>query len=121
MKETTAGRAFYEAQIRHLEHQDLPGLMSQYHDDAVLVGLEFAVRGRAALQEHFRDYLERLGRIRLVSTDRWQETGDAIFFEATVRTDVAEARVYDVFILRDGKATHQFTGVIAVNARSFPT
>ena len=33
----------------------------------------------------------------------------------------AEAKVYDVFMLRDGKITHQFTGVISVSPFSFPT
>lgn len=115
------GRTFYEQQVRHLESFDVDGLVDQYHEDAVLVGFDFMVNGREALREHFDAYLQRLGSLRLISTDRFTETEDSIFFEATIETNLGEARVYDVFILRDGRATHQFTGVISVSPRSFPT
>jgi hypothetical protein len=53
-----------------------------------------------------------LGGIELKSTDKYTETDDTIFFEATVVTGAfGEAKVYDAFVLRDGKATHHFTGV----------
>ena len=77
--------------------------------------------GREAIHEHLRSYLQQLGAIKLNSTDKFTETEDSIFFEATIETAAAEAKVYDVFILRDGKATHQFTGVLAVTPYSFPT
>jgi hypothetical protein len=60
-------------------------------------------------------YLERLGTLKLKSTDKFTETDDSIFFEATIITQLGEARVYDVFMLRDGKATHHFTGLISVS------
>lgn len=120
-KKHTAGWAFYDEQIAALETHDIDRLMAQYHEDAVLIGFDFTVKGRQALRDHFVAYLARLGSLRLKSTDRFTETDDSIFFEATVHTSIAEARVYDVFMLRDGKATHQFTGVIAVNPFSFPT
>ncbi len=117
----TPGRAFYNDQIANLEAHDIDGLMSQYHEDAVLVGFDFTVRGHDAIREHLEAYLQRLGRLRLVSTDKFTETEDSIFFEATIETQLAEAKVYDVFMLRDGKATHQFTGVISISPRDFPT
>ena len=119
-KNTPGGR-FYEQQVGYLEAGDIDGLMSQYGDDAVLVGLEYVVRGRDAIREHLTGYLARLGKLRLKSTDKFVETEDSIFFEATIVTSIGEAHVYDVFMLRDGKTTHQFTGVIAVNPFSFPT
>lgn len=110
----TAGRAFYDRQIAALEAGDLDGVMRQYAEDAVLVGFDVTVRGRAALRTHFANYLQHLGTLRLLSTDKFTETPDSIFFEATMRTDLGVARVYDVFILRDGQATHHFTGVLSV-------
>jgi hypothetical protein len=59
-------------------------------------------------------YLARLGTLRLKSTDQFTETEDSIFFEATITTSIGVAKVYDVFLLREGKATHHFTGVISV-------
>lgn len=80
-----------------------------------MVGFDFTVQGHAAIREHFEGYLERLGRLKLKSTDKFTETEDAIFLEATITTQLGEARVYDVFLLRDGKATHHFNGVISVS------
>ena len=117
----TPRKAFYDRQVAGLEARDLDSLMAQYHDDAVVVGYDFVVRGCDAIRQHMRDYLARIGSMKLASTDRFVETEDSIFFEATIRTNRAEAKLYDVFILRDGKATHQFTGVIAVNPFDFPT
>jgi hypothetical protein len=110
----SAGREFYDRQIGYLESGDIDGLMSQYHDDAILIGFDLTVRGAAALRTHMEGYLAHLGSLRLVSTDKFTGTEDSIFFEATVDTDLGRARVYDVFMLRDGRATHQFTGVLSV-------
>ncbi len=110
----TPGRAFYDRQIALLEAGDIEGEVNQYHDDAVLVGFDFTVRGREAIREHMTGYLARLGLLKLQSTDRFTETEDAIFFEATMLTGLGVARVYDVFMLREGQATHQFTGLISV-------
>lgn len=119
--ELTPGRAFYEEQVHCLETGDVDGLMAQYHDDAVMIGFDFVVHGREAIREHMRSYLKQTGQLKLKSTDRFAETEDSIFFEATIGTATAEAKVYDVFMLRNGRATHQFTGVISVSPSSFPT
>lgn len=115
MTTKTPGRTFYDDQIALLEGGQAERVVAhQYHDDAQLVGFDVNVKGREALIEHFRGYLAALGSLKVLSTDKFTETDDAIFFEATVRTDHGVARVYDVFMLRDGKATHHFTGLISV-------
>jgi hypothetical protein len=118
---STPGRAFYDQQIAYLEAGNFDGLMTQYHEDAVLVGFEYAIRGSSAIRDHLKVYLSRLGKLKLKSTDNFVETEKSIFFEATIVTDIGEAKVYDVFMLDAGKATYQFTGVIEVNPISFPT
>lgn len=120
-KKNTLGQVFYDRQVACLEAQDIEGLMAQYHEDAILVGFDTTVHGREAIGAHLREYLKGLGELKLLSTDKFTETDDAIFFEATVQTRYAEAKVYDVFILRDGKATHQFTGLISAKPLHFPT
>jgi hypothetical protein len=52
-----------------------------------------------------------LGYIDIKSTDKFTETEDTIFFEATVETRLGVAQVYDAFVLKNGKATHHFTGM----------
>lgn len=112
--EPTPGKAFYRRQIAALEARDLNALLAQYHPDASMVGYDFVVKGHVAIKKHFEGYLERLGALKLKSTDKFTETEDAIFFEATITSRLGEARVYDVFLLRDGKATHHFSGVISL-------
>jgi SnoaL-like domain len=114
--EPTTGKAFYQRQIAALEAHDMDALLTQYHPGATMIGFDITVEGHAAIRKHFEGYLERLGTLKLKSTEKFTETDDAIFFEATITSRLGEARVYDVFLLRDGKATHHFTGVISLQA-----
>lgn len=108
------GRAFYDRQVALLEAGDVDRLVAeQYDENATLVSFDVTRKGREELRSHFEGYLQYLGSLEVLSTDKFTETDDSLFFEATVRTAHGEARVYDVFLLRDGKATHHFTGVIA--------
>jgi len=112
LAEETARRRLYEDQIRFLRAGDVEGLIdNQYTDDATLVSFDTQVTGAAALKEHFRGYLEALGNLDVLSTDKFVETGDTIFFEAKVKTDLGEATVYDAWVLRGGKIAYHFTGV----------
>ena len=69
------------------------------------------VNGHDALKWHFRSYVPQLGKLTVLSLDRFAETEDTLFFEASVSTAAGEARVYDAFVLRNGKVTHHFTGI----------
>ena len=115
----TPGRDFYDRQIKFLEEQDVEGLIeNQYHPDAILVGFDdLKVQGKADLKTHFREYLDHLGSLKVLSTDKFAELEDAIFFEATVETDIGIAVVYDVFTLKDGKVFRHFTGVKSVQPK----
>ncbi len=112
---TTRGMQFYESQLSYLEANDVEGLVpNQYADDAIIVSFDFQRRGQAEILTHFHNYLAQLGYIKLQSTDKFTETDDSIYFEATVKTAGGVAKVYDVFILNDErKATHHFTGLLS--------
>jgi hypothetical protein len=108
----TGKRQLYEAQLRYLQAGDVDGLIdNQYTDDALLVSFDNQIRGNAALKEYFRGYLQVLGTIEVLSTDRFVETDDTVFFEATMKTNLGQARVFDAWVLRDGKISYHFTGV----------
>jgi len=111
--EETPGKRFFDRQIALLAEQDIDGIANQYAPDAKLVSFDVVRNGREEIRQHFVGYLAALGKIDLKSVDKWAETDDSIFFEATVWTAHGEAHVYDVFMLRDGKATHHFTGLIS--------
>lgn len=113
MAETNAGRAFYDRQVAFLEAGDVAGLIAtQYAPDAVLLGFDLHVKGTEALLKHFTGYMAHLGSLKILSTDKFVETEDSIMFEATVQVAAGVARVYDVFILSNGKATRHFTGTL---------
>ena len=113
MSEFTPGKDFFNRQVALLEANNVVGLInSQYAPDAELVGYDLHVKGREALIKHFTGYLANLGGIKLISTDKFMETQDAIMFEATIKVAAGVARVYDVFVLQNGKAIHHFTGLL---------
>jgi hypothetical protein len=113
INEITPGKLFYDRQVAFLEANDVEGLVStQYAADAELVGFDFKVKGQEALRAHFTNYLLGLGSIKLASTDKFTETDDTIFFEATIDVSAGQARVYDAFVLKGGKAVYHFTGLL---------
>jgi hypothetical protein len=119
MPEQTFGKTFYNRQVAFLEAHDIAGLIaSQYSPDAELISFDVHVKGSAALTKHFTNYLANLGALKLLTTDKFTETSDAIFFEATIQVAAGVARVYDAFVLKDGKATYHFTGLLGFTPNS---
>jgi len=119
INETTPGMLFYDRQVAFLEANDVDGLVStQYTSDAELIGFDFNVKGHEALRSHFTNYLSGLGRISLASTDKFTETEDTIFFEATIDVSSGQARVYDAFVLKGGKAMYHFTGLLGFSPQA---
>ena len=112
MTTKTAGQTFYDDQVRFCETKDIEGIRSHYTDDAVLIAFDHQVYGGDAIAEYFRGYLDRMAGLKLASTDRFVETDDTVFFEATINLDAGVARVYDAFHLRDGRALRHFTGLL---------
>jgi hypothetical protein len=108
----TPGKQFYQRQVECLIAKDVDRLVDEnYHDDAVLTSADSTARGKPALKAHFHNYLNRVTIKEVKSTDLFVETADTLLFEATVETDHGIAKVYDAFVLRDGKVAYHFTGV----------
>ena len=108
----TAKRDFYDEQIRLIQAGDVDRLIDEhYTDDAELISFEGIVIGNLALKEYFAGYIGMLGTLEVLSTDHFVETEDTIFFDASVRTNLGPARVFDSWVMREGKISHHFTGV----------
>jgi hypothetical protein len=106
-------RAFYDRHLQFLANNDPEGLIAnQYNDDAILITFTNQIRGAEALLPYFREYIKGLGYINVLSTDQYTEGDDSIFFEATAETAGGIARVYDVFILENGKISQHFSGLL---------
>jgi hypothetical protein len=105
-------RDFYYRQMDFIAKNDVEGLIhNQYTENAELLNFDYYIKGAPALIEYFKGYIGGLGYIKLLSTDKYTEGDDSIFFEATVETAGGVAQVYDVFVMRDGKIWRQFAGL----------
>ncbi|MDQ6710681.1 MAG: nuclear transport factor 2 family protein [Candidatus Dormibacteraeota bacterium] len=110
---SSPGRRFYKRQIELLQSRDVRRLIAEhYQPDAALISPDRVVIGAQALEQHFATYLEQLGPFRVEALSAFQESADAILFEATTISNFGRVRVYDAFSLRDGRIQHHFTGVI---------
>lgn len=111
--EDTPGKKFYEKHLGYFYAKDVDGLVeNDYNEDAVLISFDFTVQGHEALKEIFRGYIDMIGDMKVKSTDNFTETEDIIFLEATLETSkLGERKVYDVFMMRDGKISYHITGV----------
>ena len=106
-------RDFYNRQLEFIAKNDVEGLIhNQYTDDAELLNFNYYIKGAPALIEYFKGYIASLGYIKLISTDKYTEGDNSLMFEATVETAGGIARVYDAFVMRDGKIAQHFTGLL---------
>jgi carbon-monoxide dehydrogenase small subunit len=109
----TPAKELYEARVKLLIAGDTERLVDEhYHEDAVLVSFDKVVQGKAALKEHFRNFVQWVGLKEVVSTDHFAETPDSYFYEAKAVTRYGTSRVYDAYYLRDRRIVYHFTGVI---------
>jgi GH15 family glucan-1,4-alpha-glucosidase len=105
-------RDFYYRQLDFIAKKDVEGLIhTQYTEDAELLNFDYHIVGTAALIEYFKNYIASLGYIKLLSTDKYAETDDSLFFESTVEVAGGVAEVYDVFVMRNGKIWRHFAGL----------
>ena len=101
-------RAFLDRQVELIEAGDVDGLLDHYHEEAVLLRLDGAARGRAELRALFTRYLSPPPRV--ISIDGVAATDDTIHYQTTLAVGQARHRDYGAFVLRDGKIWRQIAG-----------
>ncbi len=109
----TPGWKFYQKHLGFFYRKDVDGLVeNDYNDDAVCASVDFVVRGRDALRQLFTGYLQAIGDFQVRTTEKFQEADDLVVLEATMDTERAgERKVYDIFVMKDGKIQYHITGV----------
>jgi hypothetical protein len=108
-------RAFYDYHLDILTKKEHVRLVDeQYDPQAQLLNIDHppAIVGSEALKAHFAAYLAHLGYLKVLSTDKYVESEDSLMFEATVETAAGVARVYDAFLMRDGRIWRHYTGLL---------
>lgn len=88
--EMTQAEALLRRRFRLIDAGEVGALLSLYHDDAVLLRLDRAIRGRDALREHFAVWLARAPR--LVELTALGATEDLAVYHATVAEAGGEPR-----------------------------
>jgi hypothetical protein len=109
-------RHIYDRQIDFLTNRDHEGLIdTNYTPDAELLNitLDHPIVGAEALKAHFAEYIAHLGYLKVLSTDRYMESSDGFFFEATVETAAGVARVYDVMTMQGERIARHYSGLLS--------
>ncbi len=119
MADKEAMKAFYDRQLDFIARKDIEGLIdNQYTPDAELLNFDYYIKGEKALKDYFRSYIDGLGYIKLISTDKFSVGDDSMMFESTVEVAGGIARVYDVMLMRDGKIWRHFAGLLGFTPKS---
>jgi carbon-monoxide dehydrogenase small subunit len=104
-------KQIYQQHMLRVQARDVDAVVVDYSDDAVLTTFEGVITGRDALRRYYQTYLSAHGEVEVLSTDQFVEALDGFYVEATVRNAGEVAHVYNAFVVRDGKITHQFASV----------
>lgn len=112
----------YRQHIGFIKDKNVPGILNQYAEDALLIGTLTEgrkpryVRGRDQLRDFFNGNF--MGLKSLTSRiDQWAETGNALMIVESIdvaQTDgsIAHMSFYDNWVLRDGRIRVHFAGVV---------
>jgi hypothetical protein len=113
----SSGRLFHHKYASCLQAGDSEGLLSLYHPDAILLSIDASVTGTAGIARFFEQYFGGLGSFSAKPAGKYSEGRDSILCETTVETADITARVQDVFVFLDGKASHQFTCTLEATSK----
>jgi|GEM_PF-2427147 len=105
-------RELFDRHVRLTEAGDLEGLLGQYHEDAVLLRFDRAVRGRAALRDHYASYLAAAPRFKEIL--QVAEAEDLVSWQAVLEQGGEEHRAYGVLFLRGERIARHVAGLFPV-------
>jgi ketosteroid isomerase-like protein len=93
----------FQDHMRALLNGDFPALMADYADDAILMTMDGANVGKAAIQEHFVNTLSAMPNAKLSLTGHIVH-GDLVLVTWTVVSDIATVpHGVDTFVIHDDK------------------
>jgi len=111
--EPSFGRKMLRRHMHYLYNNDVAGMLAnEYTEDAVVVVDNNVVQGREALTGLMTGFIQMIGEFRYQTIDRFVETADSVLVESTVNmANIGVKKVYDLYMLRDGKICQQIKGV----------
>jgi hypothetical protein len=109
----TIPEAIFERHLRLIAAGDVEALASQYHDDALLLRGDRAIRGRDALREHFGTWLASGPVVEVTSS---HAADDVLSYQATVTAGDEPTREYGVLVARGERIARHVTGLFPVTS-----
>lgn len=106
------GRKFFDEHMSYINSNKIEEMIDdQYTEDAILISPfnvlpvppPHVVRGRKALKEFFRTYIDWQGSIQVESLYDFAETENSIMFHAIFTSNTGRWVVGDAWHMRDGK------------------
>ena len=104
---------FFSQQVVYIETNNIDGLMSQYHEDAVLIFLDTIVCGRKHIRDFLIQNINYLTDSNLDQVEKYNETKGIIFVQAVITLHSGKRRVGYLLILLDGKLSFQIVTTVA--------
>jgi hypothetical protein len=101
----------WERHLRLIAAGEAEALVGQYHDDALLLKGDRAIRGRDALREHFGTWLARRPALEVTSV---AAADDVLSYQATVTVGDEPTREYGVVVTRGERISRHVTGLFPV-------
>jgi hypothetical protein len=102
-----------ERHLRLLAAGEVEALVSQYHDDALLLRGDRPIRGRDALREHYGTLLAGRPAFEVTSS---HAADDVLSYQATVTIGDEPTREYGVLVARGERISHHVIGRFPVSS-----
>jgi hypothetical protein len=110
---STIPEQVFERHLRLVAAREVEALAAQYHDDALLLRGDRAIRGRDALREHFGTWLAR-GPVLEITAQHAAD--DVLSYQATVTAGDEPTREYGILVTRGERIARHVTGVFPVTS-----
>lgn len=94
-----------------LSSGDVNALVALYDDDAKVVSYSSVAEGHDQIRALFERSLASHGSYQVLTIDQFQEAGDLVMWDASVRTEAGILQTTHVVVLDAGKITHHVPGI----------
>jgi hypothetical protein len=110
---STIPEQVFERHLRLIAAGEVEALAAQYHDDALLLRGDRAIRGRDALREHFGTWLAAGPAIEITAQ---HAADDLLSYQSTVTIGAEPIREYGVLYTRGERIARHVTGLFPVTS-----
>ncbi|WP_157251264.1 nuclear transport factor 2 family protein [Nonomuraea typhae] len=103
-------RELFDRQLTAIAEGDLETLLSQYHEDALVVRLDRVAKGTAEIRAFFTGYLELKPRVEEIKAV--QVVDDTIFYNAVMTIAGNRVSAYGTLVTRDDRIWRQTASAV---------